>query len=109
MNPAGLSNLFRRSLDILVPVAERASVDLVVKNHPLSFLYGAADLRSFFDAYGWNQVGIGYDFANGHFGGEEPEAVLELREHLSFLYAADTSVDEFKHAQVATGAELSAL
>ena len=99
-----LTDAFRRSLDIVVPAAEKASVDLIVKNHPLSFLYGAADLRSFFDAYGWNQVGIGYDFANGHFGGEEPEAVLELREHLSFLYAADTSVDEFKHAQVATGA-----
>ena len=74
-----LTDAFRRSLDIVVPAAEKASVDLIVKNHPLSFLYGAADLRSFFDAYGWNQIGIGYDFANGHFGGEEPEAVLEQR------------------------------
>jgi L-ribulose-5-phosphate 3-epimerase len=98
-----LTDSFRRSLDVLVPAAEKWSVQLVVKNHPLSYLYRACDLRGFFDAYGWNQIGIGYDFANGHFGGEEPKAVLELRDHLSFVYAADTSVDEFQHAQIGTG------
>jgi len=77
---------------------------LVVKNHPLSYLYRANDLRGFFDTFGWDAVGIGYDFANGHFGGEDPEAVLALRDHLSFLYAADTSSDAFQHAQVGTGA-----
>jgi L-ribulose-5-phosphate 3-epimerase len=99
-----LTDAFRRSLDILVPIAERSSVKLVVKNHPLSYLYRANDLRSFFESFGWNHIGIGYDFANGHFGGEEPDAALELRDHLLFLYAADTSVDEFQHAQIGTGA-----
>jgi L-ribulose-5-phosphate 3-epimerase len=98
-----LTDCFSRSLDILIPVARRASVELVVKNHPLSYLYRASDLRSFFDTFGWDAVSIGYDFANGHFGGEHPEAVLALRDHLSFLYAADTSSDEFQHAQVGTG------
>jgi sugar phosphate isomerase/epimerase len=69
----------------------------------LSYLYRANDLRLFFDSFGWDQVGIGYDFANGHFAGEEPEAVLQLRDHLSFLYAADTSLDVFRHAQIGTG------
>jgi sugar phosphate isomerase/epimerase len=104
--PAAMRTLtddFSRSLDILIPIARRASVELIVKNHPLSYLYRAKDLRSFFDAFGWSQIGIGYDFANAHFGGEEPEAVLELRDHLSFLYAADTSVDAFQHAQIGTG------
>ena len=48
-------------------------------------------------------MGIGYDFANGHFAGEAPEEVLQLRDHLSFMYAADTSLDTFCHAQIGTG------
>ena len=98
-----LTDCFRGSLEVLLPIARRAGVELIVKNHPLSYLYRANDLRLFFDAFGWDQVGIGYDFANGHFAGEEPEAVLQLRDHLSFLYAADTSLDVFRHAQVGTG------
>ena len=98
-----LTDCFRWSLDVLVPIARRAGVELIVKNHPLSYLYRANDLRHFFDAFGWDQIGIGYDFANGHFAREEPEAVLQLRDHLSFMYAADTSLDAFQHAQIGTG------
>jgi L-ribulose-5-phosphate 3-epimerase len=98
-----LTDCFRRSLEVLFPIAQRASVDLIVKNHPLSYLYRANDLLLFFDAFGWDQVGIGYDFANGYFAGEDPEEVLQLRDHLRFLYAADTSLDAFHHAQIGTG------
>jgi len=98
-----LTDCFRRSLEVLVPVARRAGVQLIVKNHPMSYLYRAHDLRLFFDAFGWDQVGIGYDFANGHFAGEEREAVLQLGDHLLFMYAADTSLDVFNHAQIGTG------
>ena len=38
-----LTDCFRRSLEILVPIARRAGVELIVKNHPLSFLYRAND------------------------------------------------------------------
>jgi sugar phosphate isomerase/epimerase len=98
-----LTDCFRWSLEVLVPVARRAGVKLIVKNHPLSYMYRACDLRLFFDAFGWDHVGIGYDFANGHFAGEQPEAVLQLRHHLAFMYAADTPLDVFQHAQVGTG------
>ncbi len=98
-----LTDCFRWSLDVLVPIARRAGVQLIVKNHPLSYLYCANDLRLFFDAFGWEQIGIGYDFANGHFAGEAPEEMLQLRDHLTFVYAADTSPDVFRHAQVGTG------
>lgn len=98
-----LTDCFRRSLEVLVPIAQTAGVQLIVKNHPLSYLYYASDLRHFFDAFGWEQVGIGYDFANGHFAGEAPEEVLQLRDHLSLMYAADTTLDAFSHAQVGTG------
>ena len=98
-----LTDCFRRSLEVLVPVARRAGVQLIVKNHPLSFLYRANELRQFFDAFGWEQVGIGYDFANGHFAGEAAEEAFQLRDHLSFMYAADTSLDTFRHAQIGTG------
>jgi L-ribulose-5-phosphate 3-epimerase len=46
---------------------------------------------------------LGYDFANGHFAGEAPEAVLGIWDHLSFLYAADTSAERFEHAEIGTG------
>jgi L-ribulose-5-phosphate 3-epimerase len=98
-----LEDCFRRSLEVLVPIARGAGVELIVKNHPLSYLYRAGDLRLFFDEFGWDHIGIGYDFANGHFAGEEPEAVLELRAHLPFIYAADTSREVFRHAQIGTG------
>ena len=98
-----LADCFRRSLEVLVPVARRAGVQLIVKNHPLSYLYRAKELRQFFDAFGWEQVGIGYDFANGHFAGEAAEEVVQLCDHLSFIYAADTTLDTFRHAQIGTG------
>ena len=98
-----LADCFRRSLEVLIPVARRAGVQLVVKNHPLSYLYRANELRQFFDAFGWEQVGIGYDFANGHFAGEAAEEVVQLRDHLSFMYVADTMLDTFRHAQIGTG------
>ena len=98
-----LADCFRRSLEVLIPVARRAGVQLIVKNHPLSYLYRANELRRFFDAFGWEQVGIGYDFANGHFAGEAAEEVVQIRDHLLFLYAADTALDTFRHAQIGTG------
>jgi len=98
-----LTDNLKRSLDVLVPVARRSSIELIVKNHPLSYLYRAQDLRAFFDAFGWEQIGLGYDFANGHFAGEEPQAVLDVWDHVSFLYAADTSTERFDHAEVGTG------
>lgn len=98
-----LTDNFRRSLEVLVPVARKASVQLVVKNHPLSYLYRAHELKQFFDAFGWEQIGLAYDFANGHFAGEDPQVVLDLWDHLSFLYAADTSTERFEHAEIGTG------
>lgn len=98
-----LTDNFRRSLEVLVPAARKASVQLIVKNHPLSYLYRAQDLKRFFDGFGWEQIGLAYDFANGHFGGEEPQAVLDVWDRLSFLYAADTSLEQFVHAEVGSG------
>jgi sugar phosphate isomerase/epimerase len=98
-----LTDCFRRSLEVLIPIARRAGIKLIVKNHPLSYLYRANDLRHFFDEFGWEQVGIGYDFANGHFAGEAAEEIVQLRDHLSLMYAADTALDTFQHAQIGTG------
>lgn len=101
---AALRDNFRRSLDDLVPAAQMAGVEILVKNHPLSFLYRAPDLLAFFDAYGWDHVAIGYDVANGVFGREEPEVALKaLRSHLRLVYAADTPLETFRHATVGTG------
>jgi len=108
-----LIDCFRRSLDILAPLARRYSVHLIVKNHPLSYLYRAEELRSFFDGYGWDGIGLGYDFANGYFGHEDAEAVLKIQDHVRFLYGGDTRLDSFQHAQIGNGdvpfAEISAM
>jgi predicted dehydrogenase/sugar phosphate isomerase/epimerase len=100
-----ITDWFRRSLDILVPEAERLNVQLIVKNHPLSYLYRAAELASFFDGYGWERIGIGYDFANGHFGREDPKEALKiLNSRIEIVYAADSGLDEFRHDPVGAGA-----
>jgi predicted dehydrogenase/sugar phosphate isomerase/epimerase len=100
-----LADWFRRSLDALVPEAERCNVQLIVKNHPLSYLHRAADLVSFFDSYGWERIGIGYDFANGFFGRENPtEALQLLSSRIKLIYAADSGLDEFRHDPVGAGA-----
>ena len=100
---AVMADCFRRSLDALVPIARRAGVKLIVKNHPLSYLYRVGELLDFFKRYGWEQIGLAYDFANGFFGREDAEAVLAVQSHIQFFYAADTTLDEFQHAQVGTG------
>jgi L-ribulose-5-phosphate 3-epimerase len=100
-----LADYFRRSLDALIPEAERWKVQFVVKNHPLSYLHRAADLVSFFDSYGWERISIGYDFANGYFGREDPsEALALLNSRITLIYAADTGLDEFRHDPVGAGA-----
>jgi L-ribulose-5-phosphate 3-epimerase len=105
--PASRRNLrdwFRRSLDAIVPIAEQAGVQLIVKNHPLSYLHRADELVAFFDQYGWSAVSIGYDFANGAFGREDPHTALQrVAGHLRLVYAADTGLDTFRHGPVGTG------
>lgn len=99
-----LCDHFRRSLDVLVPASRDTGVEIVVKNHPLSFLYMVPDLLGFFDAYGWDRIAIGYDVANGTFGREEPQAALTaLSARLRLVYAADTPLDTFRHLAVGNG------
>jgi L-ribulose-5-phosphate 3-epimerase len=100
-----LADRFKSSLDILVPRAAQLGVQLLVKNHPLSWLYRGADLLAFFDDYGWSNVGLGYDVANALYGRESaPDVLPGLAEHLSAVYVADTPVEEFRHDRVGAGA-----
>lgn len=99
-----LRDHFRRSLDVLVPASRDTGVEILVKNHPLSFLYTVPDLLGFFDVYGWDQIAIGYDVANGAFGREEPHTALTaLGARLRLVYAADTPLDTFRHLTVGKG------
>jgi L-ribulose-5-phosphate 3-epimerase len=100
-----LETCFKSSLDILVPQAARLGVQLIVKNHPLSWLHAGGDLVAFFDRYGWDSVGLGYDVANALFAGESVlETLPRLSGRLSAVYVADTPVDDFRHAPVGEGA-----
>jgi L-ribulose-5-phosphate 3-epimerase len=84
-SPLKLRDWFRESLDRIVPAAEQAGVQLIVKNHPLSFLHRADELVAFFDQYGWRSIGLAYDFANGMFGREEPYGGSTLHSEASSL------------------------
>jgi L-ribulose-5-phosphate 3-epimerase len=105
--PASSQNLrdwLRRSLDVIVPIAEQAGVQLIVKNHPLSHLHRTDKLVAFFDQYGWSALGIGYDLANGAFSREDPHEALDcVASHLRLVYAADTGLETFRHGPVGTG------
>lgn len=104
-SPKKLRDWFRQSLDSIVPVAEQMGVQLIVKNHPLSFLYRADELVAFFDQYGGRSLSLAYDFANGVFGREDPYGALRcIANHLRLVYAADTGLDAFRHGAVGTGA-----
>jgi len=100
-----LHEWFSRSLDSIMKSARQYNVQILVKNHPLSFLYRSDDLVTFFDSYGWDRIVLGYDFANGYFGKEDPlVALANLTGRLGVVYAADTTLDDFQHAVVGTGA-----
>ncbi|MBP2490612.1 sugar phosphate isomerase/epimerase [Rhizobium leguminosarum] len=106
--PASLEKLtecFQSSLDILVPRAADLQVQLIVKNHPLSWLYKGNDLLSFFNRYGWPNIGLGYDIANAAFGRDPAVDVIpKLKKHLSAIYVADTPLDDFRHDPLGGGA-----
>jgi len=100
-----LADRFRSSLDILVPQAEKLGVTILVKNHPLSWLYRGDDLLTFFGLYGWENIGLGYDVANATYAGESVVDTLpRVAGHLSAIYAADTPLDEFRHDPPGHGA-----
>jgi L-ribulose-5-phosphate 3-epimerase len=100
-----LTDRFRSSLDILVPRAETLGVQILVKNHPSSWLSKGDDLLAFFGQYGWDNVGLGYDVANATYGRESViDTLPRLAGHLSAIYAADTPLDEFRHDSAGGGA-----
>lgn len=99
-----LSDRFRSSLDILVPRAAELGVEIIVKNHPLSWLYRGADLLAFFDDYGWANIGLAYDVANAVYGRESVlDTLPKVAGHLSAVYVADTPLEEFRHDCIGAG------
>jgi L-ribulose-5-phosphate 3-epimerase len=103
--PEILADRFRSSLDLLVPRAGKLGVQLIVKNHPLSWLYSGDDLLAFFNRYGWDNLSLAYDVANAVYAGEDVVATLpSLLSHLGAVYAADTPLEEFRHDPAGGGA-----
>jgi sugar phosphate isomerase/epimerase len=100
-----LADHFRSSLDVLVPRAAQLGVQILVKNHPLSWLYKGSELLAFFDEYGWSSVGLGYDVANALYGSEAAiETLPKVAKHLSAIYVDDTTLEEFRHDPIGAGA-----
>lgn len=100
-----LADRFRRSLDVLVPRADKLGVRLIVKNHPLSWLYSGDDLLAFFSRYGWANISLGYDVANAIYAREDVlDTLPRLAGHLAAVYAADTPLEEFRHDSAGGGA-----
>lgn len=92
---------FFEGLDFLLPLAERAGVNVLVENMPFAFLPDAAGLLAAIERYGDPDIGVVYDIANGAFIGADVPAELELLSpRLKCLHVSDTTRVSYAHAAI---------
>lgn len=95
---------FFRTLDILLPHAERAGVMLWAENMPFAFLPRAEQLLHALERYGAPEIGICYDVANAHFIGENPcEGLVRIGSRLAHVHLSDTDTATYRHNPVGDG------
>ena len=101
---ATLEAHFFRALDALLPLAERAGVELWAENMPFVFIPDADSLMDSLDRYGADQIKICYDIANAHFIGEDPVAGLDrVGARLRLIHLSDTTRAVYRHDAVGLG------
>jgi sugar phosphate isomerase/epimerase len=95
---------FFRALDTLLPLAERAGVELWAENMPFVFHPDAESLMGSLDRYGADQIKVCYDVANAHFIGEDPVVGLDrVRSRLRLIHLSDTTRSVYRHDPVGLG------
>jgi len=95
---------FFRALDVLLPVAARAGVELWVENMPFAFLPDAESMMDALTRYGADEVGVCYDVANAHFIGEDPVSGFDrVGARLRLVHLSDTGRSVYRHDAVGLG------
>ncbi len=95
---------FGEAMEQLGETAEKAGVELLLENLPMSFLPRADDLMGFLEQSGGAPVGIVYDVANAVFAGEPPgEGLRRVKERLRLVHLSDTGLERWNHSQPGRG------
>ena len=92
------------SLDDLLPLAEQASVRLLLENTPYCFRPTLDELIGVVKEVGNDNLKIVYDVANAAFIGEDPVAcVLSGHSTMGLVHISDTGLKEWGHDPIGTG------
>ncbi len=101
---AMLEGNLRASLDHLLPLADRAGVELWLENIPYSFLPKAEGLAALIESIGHRRLGACYDVPNAVFARENPDDGLRrLHDHLRLVHFSDTGLDVWRHDRIGKG------
>ncbi|MBI2224453.1 MAG: sugar phosphate isomerase/epimerase [Betaproteobacteria bacterium] len=100
----GMTDLFFKALDELLPVARRAGTQLLVENMPFCFLPDADSMTTALERYGADEIGVVYDIANAEFIREDIAAGLKrVAPRLHSVHVSDTGHSAYRHDPVGTG------
>ena len=95
---------FHRAMETLVPAARAAGTRLLAENMPFAFLPGAEEMMAALEDYTLEDVGVVYDIANGHFGGEDlADGFRAVSPRLALVHVSDTPTSVYLHAPVGQG------
>ena len=96
-----LAENFRKSIEQVLPRAERTGVDLLLENIPYSFLPKAEGLSAMIELVGHPRLAVCYDVSNAVYAREDPdEGMRRLRNHIRLVHFSDTGLDVWKHDRI---------
>jgi len=99
-----LEESFRRTVEQVLPNAERAGVDLLLENIPYSFLPTANGLATLIESIAHPRLGICYDVPNAVFARENPaDGLRRSSKHLRLVHFSDTGLEVWKHDRIGAG------
>lgn len=97
-------DLVLRSIEALLPDAERLGVKLAIENVPFATLPEAKSVVDFVKSIASPHLAITYDVANAHFIGENPaEGLAEVSDYLAVVHFSDTTQTSWKHDPIGEG------
>lgn len=99
-----LEGYFFEALDVLMPIAESAGIQIFVENMPFAFLPAAGHLMASLERYGNDKIKICYDVANAHFIAENLAVGLKsVTPRLALIHVSDTTQTIYRHDAVGKG------
>lgn len=97
-------DLMQRSIEALLPDAERLGVKLAIENVPFASFPDADSVVDFVTAMASPHLAVVYDVANAHFIGEDPVKGLEtVGDYLAVVHFSDTTQTSWRHDPVGDG------